>query len=195
MDTEARWRQPESSLNELLAELHARAVALWPERIVAYLRQLRSAEADRATLPVRIDELCEGVRAVLRARSTPLAAGPSMPDVVTVRSHCVLRAAEIIKQRYQQPLTTSTLAAELGRDRSYLATLFRRETGQTLHRYITDVRLQDAAERILQGEKIEAVALQVGYRSKKSFYRQFRARTGLTPTAFRRLHASALSPS
>ena len=191
MDPEALWRPPESSLNELLAELHARSVALWPERIVAYLRRLRAADADRATLPVRIDELCDAVRAVLHARSAPVDGRLSMPNVVAVRSHCVMRAAEIIRQRYQQPLTTSTLAAELGRERSYLATLFRRETGQTLHHYITDVRLHDAAERILQGEKIEAVALQVGYRSKKSFYRQFRARTGLTPTAFRRLHAAA----
>ena len=34
-------------------------------------------------------------------------------------------------------------------------------------------------------EKIDAIALKVGYRSKKNFYRAFQTVTGLTPTAFR----------
>jgi AraC-like DNA-binding protein len=36
-------------------------------------------------------------------------------------------------------------------------------------------------------EKIEAIALKVGYKSKKNFYRAFQDVTGLTPTAFRNL--------
>src|SRR5438034_10710996 len=36
-------------------------------------------------------------------------------------------------------------------------------------------------------EKVEAVALSVGYRATKNFYRAFRQLTGTTPTGFRRL--------
>src|SRR5438045_202695 len=45
-----------------------------------------------------------------------------------------------------------------------------------------------ARERIVgTTEKIEPIALEVGYRSKKNFYRAFRALTGLTPSTCRRL--------
>jgi methylphosphotriester-DNA--protein-cysteine methyltransferase len=50
------------------------------------------------------------------------------------------------------------------------------------------LRLVDALVRVRQ-EKIEVVALGVGYRSTKNFYRAFRELTGLTPTGFRGLSA------
>ena len=39
----------------------------------------------------------------------------------------------------------------------------------------------------VRDEKVEALALSVGYRSAKNFYRAFRQLTGMTPTGFRRL--------
>jgi AraC-like DNA-binding protein len=47
---------------------------------------------------------------------------------------------------------------------------------------VTRVRM----ERI-GSEKVDAIALDVGYRSKKNFYRIFKSLTGLTPSAFRQL--------
>jgi AraC-like DNA-binding protein len=38
---------------------------------------------------------------------------------------------------------------------------------------------------IRNGEKIEAVSLLVGYRSKKNFYHHFRRHVGLTPLAYK----------
>jgi AraC-like DNA-binding protein len=38
-------------------------------------------------------------------------------------------------------------------------------------------------------EQVEAVALRIGYRRTKNFYRAFRQLTGMTPTGFRRLSA------
>ena len=69
-----------------------------------------------------------------------------------------------------------------------VARMFRRRTGDTLHGYLTAVRVARAREHILHGHKIEAVMLLVGYRSKKNFYRQFRAATGVTPGAYRDAH-------
>lgn len=47
--------------------------------------------------------------------------------------------------------------------------------------------------RRLPGGKIDAIATQVGYRSRKNFNDAFRQVTGLTPTAFRRLPAQRAS--
>lgn len=40
-------------------------------------------------------------------------------------------------------------------------------------------------ELIAGGEKIEAVSLMVGYRSKKNFYRHFKAAVGMTPLTYK----------
>ena len=55
-------------------------------------------------------------------------------------------------------------------------------------------RFVDAAGRatlIKDGMKIDAVALTVGYRSKKNFYRQFRRRFATTPFEYRQRFARA----
>jgi len=66
-----------------------------------------------------------------------------------------------------------------------LATVFREELAMTAHDYLTRVRLRRALELIRRGEKIEAVSLLVGYRSKKNFYHHFKRHIGVTPLAYK----------
>jgi transcriptional regulator GlxA family with amidase domain len=49
-------------------------------------------------------------------------------------------------------------------------------------------RVERASRAIRAHEKVEAVALEVGYRSKKNFFRQFRRRFGTTPAKYRSTH-------
>ena len=63
---------------------------------------------------------------------------------------------------------------------------FHVEFGRSPREYHTALRLLKAIEDIGVG-KVEGVALGVGYKSKKNFYRMFRSLTGLTPTGFRQL--------
>jgi AraC-like DNA-binding protein len=93
---------------------------------------------------------------------------------------------DIIERRYVEPLKIGEIAEAVCRGRAHVAAQFRRETGLTIHRYLTLVRIRRAAELLEGGEKVEAVMLLVGYRSKKSFYFHFRAHTGRTPGSCRR---------
>jgi AraC-like DNA-binding protein len=131
---------------------------------------------DAVTLETRA-ELLDGflryVRAIVRAAHPTLAERP------------VDAAKQFIEAHYAERLTTSGIASTVGHERTYFATKFRKQTGQTLHRYVMAVRLRHAILRLREGEKVEAVMLSVGYRSKRSFYREFRAMTGVTPAAFR----------
>ena len=102
-----------------------------------------------------------------------------------VRSPMVQHATRVIEERYADRLTLEHVAASVGRSKRHLASRFRQEHAMTLHEYLTRVRLCRAAELIREGKKIEAVSLLVGYRSKKNFYRHFRALTGTTPLAYR----------
>jgi PAS domain S-box-containing protein len=90
-----------------------------------------------------------------------------------------------IHQSYTQRLTLATLARKLERQSAYLGRLFREEIGVTVHEYITRARMIFGAAEVRSGVKIEAIALDLGYRSKKNFYRQFKRRFGMTPEAYR----------
>jgi two-component system, response regulator YesN len=103
----------------------------------------------------------------------------------------VRRMLERIEHSYAERITLHTMSAELNRQSAYLGHLFRKETGMTVRQWLTRVRLERAAALIRQGIKIEAVALIVGYRSKKNFYRQFRRHFATTPSAYARLETGA----
>lgn len=106
------------------------------------------------------------------------AASLTMPDVV-------IRAMRFIEDHYVQSITVARIAAAVGRSPKHLGTLFRQYAGTTVHGYVIRVRLRRAVHLLRNGEKIEAVSLLVGYRSKKNFYRHFRSLMGVTPSAYR----------
>lgn len=92
---------------------------------------------------------------------------------------------DVIDNRYTEAITLRTLSTSVGRQPAYLGRLFRQEVGSSFHDYLTRVRMEHAAELIREGVKIEAVALCVGYRSKKNFYQQFRRQFATTPVPYR----------
>jgi len=94
---------------------------------------------------------------------------------------------DVIEKSYSERITLHTLSRTLNRQSAYLGQVFRREVGMTVRQWVTRVRIEHAATLINDGIKIEAVALIVGYRSKKNFYRQFRRQFASTPLEYRRL--------
>lgn len=98
----------------------------------------------------------------------------------------VSRMLDVIETSYAERITLNSLASMLNRQSAYLGQLFRREVGMTVRQWVTRVRLDHATVLIRDGVKIEAVALIVGYRSKKNFYRQFRRRFATTPFEYGR---------
>jgi AraC-like DNA-binding protein len=100
---------------------------------------------------------------------------------------------ELIHARFADAMSLPVLGAAIGRQSSYLGRLFHSEVGVTVREYVRGLRLKHATELIRDGVKIEAVALVVGYRSKKNFYRQFRQSFGTTPGGFRHQDAQPAS--
>jgi two-component system, response regulator YesN len=96
----------------------------------------------------------------------------------------VRRMIDLIEQSYSDPITLQFLAVTLNRQAAYLGALFRRELGVSVRHWVTRVRLDHSVRLIRDGVKIEAVAVLVGYRSKKNFYRQFKRRFAMTPFAY-----------
>jgi two-component system, response regulator YesN len=97
-----------------------------------------------------------------------------------------------INRRYYEPLSLELFAETLHRERGYLGRLFKKEVGCSMREYLARVRVRRAAELILEGTKIEAAILEVGYRSPKRFYDAFKQEYGVTPAVFRGLPPGAL---
>jgi AraC-like DNA-binding protein len=96
------------------------------------------------------------------------------------------RAARLIRNDYRQLWTVDTLARRIHVTPSQLRRNFQREFGVSVWEYQRKMRLIEAIARV-PTDKIDAISLEVGYKSKKNFYRAFQDVTGLTPTAFRNL--------
>jgi two-component system response regulator YesN len=100
-------------------------------------------------------------------------------------NNLVRQMLEQIDSDYARAITLRTMSAAIGRHPAYLGHVFHREVGLSAREYLTRVRLEHAAALIRDGVKIEAVALIVGYRSKKNFYQRFKRFYGTTPVRYR----------
>lgn len=82
--------------------------------------------------------------------------------------------------------TVERLARASGSSRSVFAARFHNATGMTPLRYLTELRMRLAKERIVdQGEAVESVAFELGYGSLAAFSRAFKRITGTSPGALR----------
>lgn len=70
----------------------------------------------------------------------------------------------------------------------YIRKLFKQELGVTPHRYLSDIRLQTAAENLAlsdgSGSSISAIAHNCGFREPLYFSRMFRKKYGLSPSEY-----------
>lgn len=96
------------------------------------------------------------------------------------------RVAKLIRDNFERKWSVAALAQSVHVTPSRLRRQFALQFGVSMLEYQRAVRMMTALEHVPDG-KIDAIALQVGYRSRKNFNEAFRKVTGLTPTAFRRL--------
>ena len=80
----------------------------------------------------------------------------------------------------------------------YLRKLFKQEIGVTPHRYLSDIRLQTAAESLLQnageGGSISQIAHSCGFRGPLSFSRMFRKTFGLSHRQYQQSRGAPAYP-
>jgi AraC-like DNA-binding protein len=209
---------------DLLRKFATTQPPTWPEHVIRFVAALeRSSLKDTTALLVLLTELREELRLLLgaeQAEGPPTASKASLelrPDLPRhemlarfrqhilhvvlplarrrrPRSPIAVETKRIIDERYAEPLTLDVLAVEVGRSKRHLASVFLRDFRVSVHGYLTQVRLNRALALIRAGEKIEVVSLFVGYRSKKNFYRNFKAHIGVTPIAYRTALASIQGP-
>jgi len=93
---------------------------------------------------------------------------------------------QFIEKNYSSHLALAELAEVAGVSSFHFVRLFRAVTGITPYRYVMQLRLREAATRLLRTKNpITDIAFQVGFGDLSRFIRTFRAASGLSPSSFR----------
>ncbi len=83
-------------------------------------------------------------------------------------------------------LSLQKLSRHVGAPPNLASQTLNEEIGSTFFDYVAHWRIKAAKPRILSGEaSILAIALEVGFNSRSTFYKAFKRETGMTPNAFR----------
>ena len=65
--------------------------------------------------------------------------------------------------------------------------MMKQYTGTTLHAYLTDYRMNEALDLLINSEfSIETIALKVGYKNPTHFCNTFRKKFGISPAKHRK---------
>jgi len=93
----------------------------------------------------------------------------------------IQRARDILMQQFDRPLTLAYLCMAVGTNECKLKEGFRTLFGTSVHRMLTDIRMQKARELLETGLPAKAVAWRVGYQHPASFSTAFVRYYGRVP--------------
>jgi AraC-like DNA-binding protein len=164
-----------------------KATAVEPRRLLAagtpYFTVSRAVEHLLAYVSARAQELGDDAEHVAPLLATALAessAEAQAPD-------SVLKATAFMRRAYPRPIGNDDVARAAGISTSRLQALFQQWLGLTPGRYLGEVRLECAKDRLAgSAEPIVEIALGVGFSEQSAFTRAFRRRFGESPAAYRR---------
>lgn len=105
------------------------------------------------------------------------------------RRQIMSQARQYIQQHYSEVISLDMIAASLDISSYYLSRVFSEESGFTLCSYITQVRMDKAAELLKNNRlNISQVAHHTGFKDSHYFSRIFRSYYSVTPKEYRVKH-------
>lgn len=101
-----------------------------------------------------------------------------------------IEAQDIVKEKYMDPeISLDVVCAVIGVSNSYFSSIFKKEMGKSFISYLTDYRMDVAAELILNtDEKSYTIAERVGYQDANYFSYVFKKKFGVSPSKYRAKH-------
>lgn len=113
------------------------------------------------------------------------------PGPILPKNDRILEIIRYIDAHLSEDLTIDDLAERFYLSKYHMMRSFRRETGSTIHAYLSERRLMLARDYISQGLGATDACYRSGFRSYSSFTRAYGKRFGTTPTGRRDTSALA----
>ncbi|WP_284645475.1 helix-turn-helix domain-containing protein [Paenibacillus silviterrae] len=182
----------QGTLNEVFERL--RKQDAYPSTVVSFLEavaervdQLRPAEeTDAEPIVEQFDTLrLEDIQEELQRRVTALVHRfyrlAQSKDFIMCQ-----QMIDYMQQRLDEPIGIPEIAESIGISSSLASQVFKQETGETIYNYLTQLRMERAAELLLKTDaRISDIAAMVGYQHENSFIRSFRKFKDITPGKYR----------
>ena len=101
-------------------------------------------------------------------------------------SRIIQKIKNLIEKEYAKDISLNYVAENVNLTPAYVSYIFKKETGQTLVKYVTDIKMMKARKMLEEGTmKIVQVAKTCGYENQSYFNRLFKNYYGVTPKQLR----------
>lgn len=99
----------------------------------------------------------------------------------------VTKAIEYVREHYADSgLNVESVCKNLSVSTAYFSTVFKKETGKTFINYLTEYRMEQALNLLLnQDEKTYVIAEKVGYSDPNYFSYAFKKQFGMSPSKYK----------
>ncbi|WP_425955432.1 AraC family transcriptional regulator [Xylanimonas sp. McL0601] len=98
----------------------------------------------------------------------------------------VQRVLAVVEARFAEPVSTASVARELGYTAGHLTTVMRERTGRTVLDWLTERRMSEARRLLAETDlPLAAIAARTGFRDAAYLTRRFRTWHGMTPLRWR----------
>jgi len=111
-------------------------------------------------------------------------------------SKLIVNVTAYIQEHFREPeLTVARIAQHTYVSREHLSRTFREYTGESISRYLTELRMQEFRHGLLEGKGILNASLESGFSDYSSFVKSFRKLYGITPMDYREQLHTAMDQS
>lgn len=108
-------------------------------------------------------------------------------DSVIYLSKPVSMAVEFIRKNYRSEISLGDLSDYAEVSPNYLCSLFKKEVGMNINKYVMEYRMKKAKILLLTTNmKSYEIAVETGFANESYFSRSFKKMTGVSPSEFRR---------
>lgn len=183
-ETEKELRKQQLFHQRVIIQLTVAALILLAATLLFIIYLYKKKHAAYHQLVLRMQEWATHSEVAMPAASTEVGAD----DLALMEAISGLMEKEKI---YVDPeLSTETLAARLGVNRNAISKAVNSTQQKNFTAFINDYRIREAvrllSDSVNDSLPTDAIATDAGFNSRETFYRAFKARTGITPAQFRK---------
>lgn len=152
-----------------------------------YAKQaLRYRVSEYLVKPVLKEDLIETLGRILQNQTGYDEKGEREEPGQSDKHAAVASVKAYIVENYGKDLSLEALGDAVNLHPVYLSRIFKEVTDINLSSYISDVRMQKAAELLAQTDlKVQEVMDRLGYKKRQHFTRLFKEKYGMTPKEYR----------